>query len=225
MADHPILLSQKNEVFQFIKKAGIDPSSFAWEDRGSTYHQTGTVSALVHKPTGYYFKFDHAGDVRRSEYSPSREKHFALNSPNNWQQQCFDVGTWLACLKREINEPDLWGAILSQKALASAAPRAENAPFTPEERVRLASTLQEIKEYVVKTLATTQEQQALVISRLDYLVDASQRLGKKDWIMIAIGVFTGIAIEAAFAPDAAREMFRFAMQILGWVTVATPIVQ
>jgi hypothetical protein len=50
---------------------------------------------------------------------------------------------------------------------------------------------------------------------INYLVDASSRLGRKDWVNIFISVTVSFVIEAACAPDAARALVRTFFQAIG----------
>jgi hypothetical protein len=71
--------------------------------------------------------------------------------------------------------------------------------------------------------AALQVQLRFINARLAYLEDASKRLGRKDWMTIAVGIVTNIVVGAAFAPDTARELFRMAGQLFGWISSASPL--
>jgi hypothetical protein len=55
---------------------------------------------------------------------------------------------------------------------------------------------------------------ALLESRLNYLVEASERVGRKDWINLLISVLVGIVISAALPPETTRELFHLAGIVL-----------
>jgi hypothetical protein len=88
-------------------------------------------------------------------------------------------------LKREIESPDLWGAIsLEAEILESAASAGtSNAPFTIGEKAYIVQGINEIKQYLLTAHKLDPElDPELVESRLNYLVESSEREGRKDWI-------------------------------------------
>jgi hypothetical protein len=54
----------------------------------------------------------------------------------------------------------------------------------------------------------------LVESRLNYLIESSERVGRKDWLNLLISVLVSIVISAALPPEATRELFRFVGTVL-----------
>ena len=70
---------------------------------------------------------------------------------------------------------------------------------------------------MVATAGHTEEKNSFITLRLTHLEDASKRLGRKDWITLAMGTLTNIIVGVALAPDAARELLRNAGALLGWV--------
>jgi hypothetical protein len=226
MADLDILRSQANEVLAMLQEAGIDSSQFHWEDRQSRYANRGTVSTLVHAPTSYYFKFDYSDKGKHfAEFSPGPELPVEEQYPGNWANQRGYVVQWVQALKRELEEPDLWGSVLGETALigrVEATADQEDAGLSAEEQARIAASLTEIREYIFTSFQLSEEQQQIVSSRLAYLEAASSRVGRKDWIILATGTLMNIAVSAALNPSAAREVFRFTGQALGWL-LAQPL--
>jgi len=51
--------------------------------------------------------------------------------------------------------------------------------------------------------------------KIDYLVDATGRLGRKDWLNTLIGVIFSFVLAAALAPDSARTIFLHALRAVG----------
>lgn len=78
-----------------------------------------------------------------------------------------------------------------------------NKPFEPAERVDIAARLQEL----MMQLKETQETQELAVKHLEALEktlketrEASERMGRKDWAVLAIGAFTTLVISVALPP-------------------------
>jgi len=107
----------------------------------------------------------------------------------------------------------LWGAISSgaQVLESAASSDTSNAPFTDEEKAHIVQGINEIKQYLLTAHKLDPE---FVESRLNYLVESSERVGKKDWINLLISVLVGIVISAALPPEAIRELFRFVGTVL-----------
>lgn len=200
------LKSQANEVFESITTAGLEPSAFEWRD--ITGHQSGqTVSQLVHKASGYYFTFDNV-TAFYSKWSPGAEKLIESEGSSAWGSQLTLVRKWLAYLKRETESPDLWGAISGEAKILESAASADtsNVPFSAEEKAYMLNGLNEIKQYLLTAHRLDPE---LVESRLNYLIESSERLGRKDWLNLLVSVLVSIVINAALPPEATRELFRF----------------
>jgi len=199
-----------------IEKRSLDASQFVWEDRESTRRQDRVVSALVHRPTGYYFLFDFIDQEHWAERSPGSDSPLDTKYPKVWGNQRVYVYEWLGYLKREIEAPDLWAEISQETELAEAVVSTEigNTPFTEGEQQLIAERLEEIGKFLATTQTLSDEQAQFVKKRLNYLADAASRLGRQDWLHTTIGVLFTIITGVALAPNQARELFRFATEML-----------
>ena len=138
-----------------------------------------------------------------------------------WPEQFEFVKRWLASLKRETESPDLWGAISKEARILESAASSDssNAPFTLEEKAYILQGIDEIKQYLLTAHKLDPE---LVESRLNYLIESSERVGRKDWLNLLISVLVGIVISAALPPEATRELFRFVGTVLRQI-INTPL--
>lgn len=218
-SDKPILRTHANEIFAFITQFGLNPSEFEWALLPSRWSFTRNVSTLIHRPTGHYYKFDYAdGGGHAAEFSPGLDRAVESADSDDWDTQRALARHWVACLKRELDAPDLWGRLAGERALITApTDSAPNEKFSRGEINRVTASLVEIREYARSSLSLSDEQARVVEARLEYLQAASERMGRKDWMVLALGVLTNIVISAAFTPSAAQEFFRFAGQVLQWV--------
>ena len=223
MAKSLIMKSQANEVFDLIRSSGFDPANFWWLEVPS--EQTGglTISELRHD-VGHFFQFDYRGHKHFCTYSPGLETQQESQYPGNWPLTLGYLRNWLTFLKREQEAPDLWetlrqGTSLIEAAVASAD---DNRPFTQAEKDRISASLREIREHLRSTEALDEARQRFIDARLDYLAQASARLGRKDWINMTVGVLGNIAVGALFTTDSARELFRIAGVVLRWLLTGQP---
>jgi len=124
-------------------------------------------------------------------------------------------------VRREAESPDLWGSISKEAQILESAASSDtsNASFTAEEKTYVVQGINEIKQYLLTAHKLDPE---LVESRLNYLVESSERVGRKDWINLLISVLIGIVINAALPPEATRELFRFVGTVLRQI-IDTPL--
>ena len=127
------------------------------------------------------------------------------------------VSAWLEEVKRDLETPDLWAELQREAKLLGAGSNAvtENTPFTPEEQKEIAGRLKELAKYVRKIHLLSPAQMQVLDEKLEYLVDASDRLGRKDWLNTFIGVTLGYILSVALPPEFARTIFRTFLQAIG----------
>jgi len=83
--------------------------------------------------------------------------------------------------------------------------------------------LREIKDFLVDTQQLSEAQKVLTSSRLAELEEAAHRLGRKDWILIAIGTLMNIVVSAGFNPGQAQTLAHFASIALSRLTTVGKI--
>lgn len=218
MINNSFLKSQKNDIFEAIQKAGLAPVDFCWAEQENKKRK-GRSLALIHQPSGYYYAFNVDADNDHSpEYSPGKETEvYVVGSYlKTWSEKLNSFKAWLTHLKREFETPDLWESISNEGKLAEAASASEleDTKFTADELTYVSGALKEIREYISSTQTLSPEMQNFIDDRLDYLETSSKRQDRKAWIHTTIGVLFTIVVGAAFSPNAARELFQFAGNVL-----------
>ncbi len=220
-----ILRTQANDVFNIIQELGLVPSDFEWQEHDSEssdgdYYK---VSKLIHKPTGYNFIFDYDYDQHFAIRSPGKDSVVESRSTDYWSRQLGYASEWLQLLKREIDAPDLWGAIAQESELVEIAIANEtsNTPFTNDEQKHLVSQIKEIENYSKASFNLSKEQLKFISLRLDYLKESAKRQGRRDWLHTVIGILVTIIVGVGLAPEQAGELFRFAANILKHVLKGT----
>jgi hypothetical protein len=93
----------------------------------------------------------------------------------------------------------------------------QNAPFSTDERARIRTDLASVLQAVSRRPDISPEQLELLSRKLDEVAAASERLGRKDWIMFAAGTLTNVAIGAAFEPEVTKTVFTAMNGAFGWV--------
>ena len=93
----------------------------------------------------------------------------------------------------------------------------ENRNFTSDEVLRIQGGIEQIKVEIAKTGKFSAEQEKFLASKFADMADASERLGRKDWIMYVSGTLTSVLTSAAFDPDAAKLLIGVFNKNLDWV--------
>jgi hypothetical protein len=212
MSIRHLLKSQANQVFGALNDNGWNPADFEWQDIASVASRGEPISKLVHKPSGYYFTFDNAAGGFFSVFSPAAERESGAESFGSFSIQLGGLIRWLSWLKRETETPDLWGAISQQDNLIeSATSDMDNTPFTANEKTYILSGLNEIKQHLVTAHKLDPE---LVEGHIKYLVESSDRLGRKDWKNLLLATIVSIVMSGALPSESVREVFMFIGTVL-----------
>ena len=102
-------------------------------------------------------------------------------------------------------------------ATAIDATDEQNKPFTAEEVLRIQADLDKIKISLSAGGNFSPEQQQFLSSKFSEIAAASERMGRKDWIMYVSGTLTSVITSAAFDPAAARALVSAFNTNLDWV--------
>lgn len=204
-----LLVSQRNEVFAVLTGCGIAPSAFAWEITSSRFLKHTRVSTLRHRESSFYFSFDwHSAtnedgmDIGiRSAFSRSpgdvhREEQRRLLG---WNVQVAAFSEWLSLLERELGQQDLWSIALrdGESLTREALDIEDNSPFRPDEVRAIQDQLEAFRSEVRASLQLHAAELARVESHVQYLRDSSERLGRKDWINLLLGVLIQLTLQVS----------------------------
>jgi hypothetical protein len=218
---HQLLKTQANDVLAIVMRHGFDPSAFRWSIEPSMHGQ-GTASRLTHTPTSSFYLFDNGG-------GPNNRRHVALFSPgpseisehryfNLWAAHYGHCESWIAALRREVDAPDLWASVQGERALWEATESTkENTPLSIEEAEQVRVGIHEIRQFLLQIAADNKTHQAIVERRLDYLMASARRVGRIDWVNLAVGAIVSIVVQLGLTPEAGHEVLRMAGQLLSWV--------
>jgi hypothetical protein len=211
---HPLLTSQKNEILALITEVKLDPSHFEWQEVTSKNVKDILVSKLAYASGDFFCTYDVYSDPfgnwnRQTSYSPSPDLTVDSRWLESWQDQIDVCRGWLRTLAKEVAAPDLWASITADRSLVVALSYAEddNSSFSQIEQQNIAVQLAEIKSLIIASTQLGQEKIGLVEGRLAYLQDSSQRLGRKDWRILTLGVVVTIILQLTLSPENARELW------------------
>jgi hypothetical protein len=112
---------------------------------------------------------------------------------------------------------DLWAELDIPSGSTDDSQSLQNTPFSNEEHIRIAAALRELEEEVQRQGGLTTEQANLLHEQVEYLVESSKRLGRKDWLVATAGALIGFTIQAGLTSDAATQIIRLAGEALRWI--------
>ncbi len=212
-----ILPSQRNELLRLLSQAGFNASDFQWAELPAGQGEDCSPTVLTHGPTGFYCQFSpvRSESGRPStliEYSPSQDNTVVQTNVLSGYGWTETVSKWITALKTEINTPDLWASATNNIVQATTVDRG-NEQFTAAERAQVVIFLQEIRQYIQPIPSVSSEQFAIVEGKLQYLQDASERLGRKDWLLLFLGVLLSTAAQINMQPSVFRDLLSFAGQV------------
>lgn len=210
-------LTQRNAVFHAISSVGLEPTDFAWWDRGLAGFVPfeGVQDVLIHRPTGSHFQFIYASNgpwAAHLELGIGRPTETLRT--DDWQATIVELHSWLRVVKEEFEAPDLW-AELERERQALARPseggEAENTPFSLDEMKILAAQMEALKVYVGRSEELNAHQQVEVIARLDYLLEAAARgTPRIDWWHLAVGALVNLVLTSVVEPHVVQSLLTMA---------------
>jgi hypothetical protein len=226
----PILRSQEQFVFQSLRDLGFDPGEFelvenflcATRDSRAPSSVESRAPALVHPASGYYFVFRQHPEPSSNywvEFSPANDAPIGSYGTGSWDSVLVPkFQEWLTNLRRELDTPDLWRELRSQRALvAGDNTDALNTPFTSEEQAQIREQLEELKVLVHEGFDVTTEQFGVFSARLDYLEGALPRQGRIDWRNNLIGALISLVLERVVPPGIFNAAFGFLVRTIGHI--------
>ncbi|MGE0645738.1 MAG: hypothetical protein AB7P24_18930 [Nitrospira sp.] len=170
---------------------------------------------MIHRSTAYFFEIRYGDQGEFAvNFSPGEERITEFVGDLSWINVQGSFTGWLRILKREIQQPDLWASISGDTHLMRLASDQDNQPFRSDEQLQVKKALGEIKSYLIHTHGVSGARLEAMEKQLSYLEEAATRLGRKDWTGILVSNLISIALTLSLSADGARDLFRFAGQIV-----------
>lgn len=135
----------------------------------------------------------------------------------SWQTIIKRISSWLEEVKRDLDTPDLWAELQGAVDLLGVDSDGvtENTPFTLDEQKEIAKRLREMAERARRTYSLSEAQMQVLSAKLDYLVNATGRLGRIDWRNAFAGAVLGFTMSAAFPPEFTRDILLGLFRAIG----------
>ncbi|MDP4226999.1 MAG: hypothetical protein Q8907_10095 [Bacteroidota bacterium] len=191
----------KNEIFNYLSTIGLGVERFELKDDNCQTEIILKDSPLKFiigtSPESYNWL-----DYQFVAFSPD----FTLSNKfpeTNWDdfKSVFDgFKNWIKYHVEEyiedIQTDDLWSEYnKGNKTLSFREIEFKNQEnFSLDEKAQIKLAINDLKQLIHKSLETTEEEQILINNRLEYLIDAVNRLNKFDWKSVAISTIINISI-------------------------------
>jgi hypothetical protein len=200
---------KKNQIFEAIQAVGLDPREFDLDDDGTEVgikYKRSKSCFIVGGNAGHY--------VGRYVVGDALPWPFDVYS---WQAVISRVRRWFKDVKRDLATPDLWAELQQGNELLGALSDdvIENTPFTPHEQKEIAERLREFAEQARRTHSLSEAQVQALDAKIDSVIDAAGRLGRKDWFGIFAGAILIYIVTAALPPESARDIFLGLVRAIG----------
>jgi hypothetical protein len=200
---------KRNQIFEAIKVAGLDPREFDLEDHDGKVRIKSKLSTscfVIGGEVGHYVGQRTVGD--------GPDFPFEVYS---WYGVAERFGWWIREVKADLATPDLWAELRREIELVGANSEdfAENTAFSLGEQKEIAARLQELAGDVRRAVSLSEAQIRLLDAKLDYLAKAAGRLGRIDWRNAFVGAIAGFILVAALPPESARALIFGFLRVIG----------
>ena len=213
---------QKNAVLERITAADLEPFNFEWHEKMSLDSSDIQVSAIRYKGTEYHCTFDlYQRKAFWITYSPGRYRFLEDHHiGSEWNEVLPYVTRWLAYLKREIEEPDLWARIQNYQLPDGSIPSDDtsNEQFTAVEVEQLERSINEVRGFLAEHYGDNEE----INGKLNYLIESSKRMGRKDWVNICMGALLSLAASQAFQLEHVQTVWNMIKSALSGIVLFLP---
>jgi hypothetical protein len=200
----------RNKVYEAVAKSSIDPAE--------CNIQTTSYGGVLRHASGSTFEFGFDEDQEVFWVIATVEDGFQRTIDDGWD---FDavlslIPDWANEINQVARTPDLWAELRRSRELAVEIQRSDigNSPFTNDERRQIVAELEAIKEQVNEQFDLTSEQTARIDEWKDEVAEASERIGRKDWRLLAYGTVINLVVTDALPPEVARHMLSMFIQVI-----------
>lgn len=195
-----LLLVQKNELFRSIQQHGFTPENFRFSETVNDRNGYDKTD-IYYKDSEFSFTISHAVGYRPIvNLSPTLTGYRDTHNCENWEDITTLFGEWLFALYQEVNQEDLWKRMYEQKATFQDFTMEDEGKFSTSEIKLVNQKLDEIKIEVSK-IGLSVQQLKVIEQKIDVMASTMDKVTKKDWIVMFIGLIVNALNEYAFTAE------------------------
>jgi hypothetical protein len=179
---------QCRELFEAVEKGGLNPSecdlknaagdrwshiihmaSNDWQSIARSVHNSDEY-VIMHRRSAFFLRFSDAARGLRETY--------------DWPDVVVMVEDWAS----QLAARDIWKEFITDRITVMAShDNIDNTPFTASEREEVGKRLRQIPAQVRERFDLSEKQESGIEQKMDELIAASERVGKKDWRVMVYG--------------------------------------
>lgn len=200
----------KNEIFSYLITNNWDIIDFIVKEFDGNLR-------IYYKNTPLYFEFKATNSydnywISYTCYSPNWDVKTEYRY--TWPRAILIFNNWLESEVKiyieDQNTIDLWEEYMkSSKAVCSKNINFDSQEnFTTEEQRQLQLSINELKGLIIDKFQLQEEQQEIINTRLDYLIEATSRLNRFDWKGTVINTIISLIIALSFDAEKANQLVK-----------------
>jgi hypothetical protein len=231
---------QRNEIFEAVQAGGLDPRNFKLVER-----RLSSGVQLTHRPTRSALKLESRSPLPLARLAPviTRSASTGKKPPfrrwalelkiaddpkfyhrvASWGEVTEQAKKWVEGIAREISTPDYWEE-LRRASRTAQDPNEDNSLFSEGEQHEIVEKLDLLKASARASYGLTDDQMIQLEAKLDYLADATKRVGRLDWKTLVAGTLLTMVSEAVLPPDTTHRIFAHLLSSVSHV-LGHPILQ
>jgi hypothetical protein len=212
--------THKNAIFNLIRE-NFNVNDFEiienQEFKAGEGYLTGDTIKLKNTPFIFVVRISSENynwfDYRYTCYSPkyTLTAYYPEQDFCNFDQLMAALKSWLIshvkAYQDDLVEPDLWEQFSKGNTLIDDVTFESQSEFSDDEKQKVLMSINELKYAIQRELKTTDEQQKLIVARMDYLASGMDRMNKYDWRGLALTTFIDISTILILEPDKRTILF------------------
>jgi hypothetical protein len=221
-----MLRKYRNKLLEVIKSEGWDASLFSGSDE-TIEDGTAFVIRLDCSPFQFIVRTcDENSLIMDCKYTLLARnyplsKWFPDSGYYDYEGIEYSFKDWLKLVDEYIEEMktlDLWTVLTDSLGTFDQKIMQSNTVFSVSEKDRISESLHKLLNEVQREQILNSMQMESLEEEVGYLIEASGRLGRKDWLNAAIGALFGYIIQAALTSETARTLSHLASEAIKWIT-------
>ena len=179
---------QCRELFEAVEKSGLNPSEYELKNA-----MNDTWTHIIHVSSGDRQSIGRARDIKDQYIIASNRSPISLNFWYATQAKMpkYDWPTIVATVEDWASQSaaiDIWKEFITARATVRASyDNIDNTPFTPSEREEVGKRVRQIPAQAREHFNLSEKQESDIEQKMDELIAASERVGKKDWRVMVYG--------------------------------------